>query len=65
MDLNPTQLKFAPIEIIWQESNGRFCIVAFFKRRKNISKMQLYFGNLIAGFKIKQVKSLELRPFIC
>ena len=27
--------------------------------------MQLYFGNLIAGFKVKQLKSLELRPFIC
>jgi len=34
MDLNPTQLKFAPIEIIWQESNGRFVLWFFLKKGK-------------------------------
>ena len=49
MDLNPTQLKFAPIEIIWQESNGRFCIVVFLKKKEK------YFKD--ATFLIKKSKS--------
>ncbi len=42
-----------------------FVLWFFLKKEKYFKDATLFWKFLIAGFKVKQLKSLELRPFIC